>query len=346
MILIFGASYGLLIACKLLLAGYNVKVICTQEEAEILNKDGFIVKLQGYLNKEITISSNELDGKIFAQTPDNMSIENIKLVFLAMQESQYFDVKIKNLMSKIADKKIPTISVMNMPPFTYLKNFNILEMDNIKNLYQSYEVWEKFDKNFFTHSSPDPQILKPEIKKINLINVRLASNFKISNFKDNASANLLENVCSKVNNSRLVKKNSKIRIPVKLNVFNNLFIPMTKWPMLITGNYRCLTETGIITIKEAVFKNLEESKQIYEDVLKLCLLLGANEEIMINFKTYLNAVEKLNSASSVAKAVESGNKNIERVDKLIFFLSKQTNINIFKLNEIIKLHDKKISYIK
>jgi hypothetical protein len=101
-------------------------------------------------------------------------------------------------------------------------------MKNIKNLYQSYEVWKKFDIIFFTQSIPNPQIFKPETKKINFINARLASNFKISNFKDKISANFLERVYSKVNNSRLVKNNNKIRIPLKLNVFNNLFIPMTK----------------------------------------------------------------------------------------------------------------------
>lgn len=49
MILIIGVSYGLSTVCKLLIAGYNVKIICTKEEAEILNKDGFTIQTTSIL---------------------------------------------------------------------------------------------------------------------------------------------------------------------------------------------------------------------------------------------------------------------------------------------------------
>ena len=39
-----------------------------------------------------------------------------------------------------------------------LKNFNLSNLDRIKTLYKSYEIWEKFDLNFLTHCSADPQI--------------------------------------------------------------------------------------------------------------------------------------------------------------------------------------------
>ena len=37
-ILIFGASYGSLLATKLLLAGHTVKLVCVPAEAELINK--------------------------------------------------------------------------------------------------------------------------------------------------------------------------------------------------------------------------------------------------------------------------------------------------------------------
>ena len=37
--LIMGASYGSLLAIKLVLAGYSVRLVCLPEEAELFNKE-------------------------------------------------------------------------------------------------------------------------------------------------------------------------------------------------------------------------------------------------------------------------------------------------------------------
>ena len=44
-ILIFGASYGSLLATKLSLAGHNVKLVCLPAEAELINKEGTRVRM-------------------------------------------------------------------------------------------------------------------------------------------------------------------------------------------------------------------------------------------------------------------------------------------------------------
>ena len=44
-ILIFGASYGSLLATKLLLAGHNTKLVCTPAEVELFNKEGSRVRM-------------------------------------------------------------------------------------------------------------------------------------------------------------------------------------------------------------------------------------------------------------------------------------------------------------
>jgi hypothetical protein len=44
-VLIMGASYGSLLAIKLLFGGHRVKLICLPAEAEAINKDGAIVRL-------------------------------------------------------------------------------------------------------------------------------------------------------------------------------------------------------------------------------------------------------------------------------------------------------------
>ena len=42
-VLVLGASYGSLLATKLLLAGHTVKLICRSAEAELINKEGSCV---------------------------------------------------------------------------------------------------------------------------------------------------------------------------------------------------------------------------------------------------------------------------------------------------------------
>ena len=43
--LIMGASYGSLLAIKLLLAGHSAKLICLPEEAELINTEGQLVRI-------------------------------------------------------------------------------------------------------------------------------------------------------------------------------------------------------------------------------------------------------------------------------------------------------------
>ena len=45
-ILILGASYGSLLATKLLMAGHNVTLVCRKKTAELINRDGTEVRLK------------------------------------------------------------------------------------------------------------------------------------------------------------------------------------------------------------------------------------------------------------------------------------------------------------
>ena len=44
-ILIMGASYGSLLASKLLFGGHNIKLVCLPAEAGLINAEGFRVRL-------------------------------------------------------------------------------------------------------------------------------------------------------------------------------------------------------------------------------------------------------------------------------------------------------------
>lgn len=44
-VLLLGASYGSLLASKLLMAGHTVRLVCLPAEAEPMNKEGFRVRI-------------------------------------------------------------------------------------------------------------------------------------------------------------------------------------------------------------------------------------------------------------------------------------------------------------
>ena len=73
-ILILGASYGSLLATKLLMAGHNVTLVCRKKTAELINRDGTEVRIK--LRDEPThraIFSRDLPGKLDATTPGRTS---------------------------------------------------------------------------------------------------------------------------------------------------------------------------------------------------------------------------------------------------------------------------------
>ena len=74
-VLILGASYGSLLATKLLMAGHNVTLVCRRNTAELINRDGTEVRIK--LRDEAmhrAIFSRDLPGKLDAVTPDAVDL--------------------------------------------------------------------------------------------------------------------------------------------------------------------------------------------------------------------------------------------------------------------------------
>src|ERR1041384_8704964 len=87
--------------------------------------------------------------------------------------------------------------------------------------------------------------------------------------------------------------------------------------MLLAGNYRCVLKDSVRPIKEAVHRDLEASRSVYNWVVKLCVSLGANEKDLVPFEKYAAAAQGLANPSSAARALFGGAPNIERVDRLV-----------------------------
>src|SRR6188472_4487723 len=89
-ILILGAAYGSLLASKMLFGGHKIHHICLPAEADLINAEGFRVRLPVKGRKDpVEIDSRKLPGKVSAAGPGDVKPSDFDLVGLAMQEPQY-----------------------------------------------------------------------------------------------------------------------------------------------------------------------------------------------------------------------------------------------------------------
>src|ERR1700704_2674826 len=313
-ILILGASYGSLLAIKLLLAGHTVKLVCLPAEAELINKEGTRVRLP-VKGREglVEVDSRKLPGKLSADVPAAIKLAGFDLAVLAMQDPQYRSPGVRELLDAVAKAKLPCMSIMNMPPLPYLARVPGVSVDALKSCYTDPTVWASFDPKFMTLCSPAPQAFRPPEEKANVLQVRLPTNFKSARFPSDQHTAMLRTLEADIEAARY----EGLELPVKLKVHESVFVPLAKWAMLIAGNYRCVTKDGIRSIKEAVHSDLEPSRTVYNWVGKLCLSLGADEKDLVPFDKYAAAAQGLATPSSAARALFGGAPNIERVDRLV-----------------------------
>ncbi len=342
-ILIMGASYGSLLAIKLLLAGHNVKLICLPQEAELFNAEGAIVRMP-IKGREglVQLDSRKASGRLTAGGPGSANPKDYDLVVLAMQEPQYRSPGVRELLDAVAKSRVPCMSIMNMPPLPYLSRVPGVDAKACRDCYAGPEVWDSFDPATMTLCSPDAQAFRPPEDKVNVLQVRLPTNFKSARFVSDAHTAMLKGLESDIEAVRFDTGSEKIELPVKLKVHESVFVPLAKWAMLIAGNYRCITKDGMRPIKDAVHSDLEASRAVYNWVVKLVVSLGANEKDLVPFEKYAAAAQGLANPSSAARALFGGAPNIERVDRLVRTVAAQKGMSSPALDEVVALVDARL----
>ncbi len=331
-VLIMGASYGSLLATKLLMAGHNAHLICLPAEADLMNAEGAIVRMpvKGR-DGLVEINSKALPGKLTAGGPADVEPARFDLVALAMQEPQYRQPGVRELLDRVATTRVPCMSIMNMPPLPYLKRIPGLDTTKLRDCFADATVWDSFDPKTMTLCSPDPQAFRPPEDKVNVLQVRLPTNFKSARFDSDQHTALLRRLEADIEASRFEVGGKSVETPVKLKVHDSIFVPLAKWSMLLAGNYRCVQKDGMRSIKEAVHTDLAATRAVYEWVAELCVSLGANPKDLVPFEKYANAALSLVSPSSAARALAAGAPNIERVDRLVQAIGAQKG----KRNEVV-----------
>src|ERR1700758_1340322 len=323
-VLIMGASYGSLLATKLLFGGHKITLVCLPAEVEAFNSEGARVRLPIRGRQEpIELDSRKLPGSLRAAGPGDVNPKDFDLVALAMQEPQYRSPGVRELLDGVAKAKVPCMSIMNFPPMPYLKRIPHLATDPLKPSFTDAGVWDNFEPGLVTLCSPDPQAIRPPGEKINVLQVTLPTNFKVARFDSDAHTAKLHQMEKDIDAARWDAGSGPIELPVKLRVHDSIFVPLAKWAMLLTGNYRCVTKDGAIDIKDAVHNDLEASRSVYNWVSGVCERLGASPDDLVPFEKYAAAANDLVRPSSAARALNNGAPNIERTDRLVQLIAAQ-----------------------
>jgi hypothetical protein len=335
-ILILGASYGSLLGTKLALAGHDVTLVCLPQEAALINSKGAIVRMpvkgrEGF----VEVNSKKLSGKLRAAGPGEVDPRKFDLVALAMQEPQYGSPGVRELLDAVAKAKVPCMSIMNMPPLTYLARIPGIDASRCAGSYTDPSVWANFDAKLMTLCSPDPQAFRPPEEEANVLQVRLPTNFKAARFESDAHTAILRRLAADIESARY----EGIELPVKLKVHESVFVPLAKWAMLLAGNYRCVKADKMVSIQEAVHGDIAATRAVYQWVVELCVALGASRDDMVPFEKYAAAAQSLGSPSSAARALAAGAPNIERVDRLVQSVAAQKGLRSEAVDEIVALVD-------
>ena len=339
-VLVLGASYGSLFGVKLALAGHSVKLVCRAQNAALINRKGVVVRMpvKGR-DGLVEVRSEELPGRLTAAVPGAADPGGFDLVVLAMQEPQYRSDGVRELVDATARARVPCLSIMNMPPLPYLARIPGFDPAPCRGSYTDCSPWERFDPALMTLCSPDPQAFRPPEEAGNVLQVRLATNFKAARFPGDAHTAMLREIGESVEAARLPVDGEAIELPVKLKVHDSLFVPLAKWAMLLAGNYRCVLDDGVRSIEKAVHDDPAASRSVYEWVVALCVSLGADREDMVPFEKYAAAARSLQSPSSAARALAAGAVNIERVDRLVQAMATQKGLAHPCVDEIVERVD-------
>ncbi len=342
-ILILGASYGSLLASKLLFGGHKVTLICLPAEAELINADGFRVRMPIRGRKDqIEIDSRKLPGKVSAAGPGDVNPKDYDLIGLAMQEPQYRSPGVRELLDAVAKSRVPCMSIMNMPPLPYVKRIPGLDYEALKNAYTDPSVWDNFDPGTLSLCSPDPQAIRPPEEKVNVLQVTLPTNFKVAKFDNDKHTAIVRQLQNDIEAVRFDTGDGKIELPVKLKVHDSIFVPLAKWAMLLAGNYRCVTKDGMRTAQEAVHSDIETSRSVYNFVNDLCVKLGAAPDDLVPFEKYAAAAQSLTRPASAARALNNGLPYIERADKLVQGIAKQKGLSHPTIDATVALVDSRL----
>jgi hypothetical protein len=290
----------------------------------------------------VEVASHQAAGTLTASAPGDADPSDYDLVALAMQEPQYRHPAVNDLLNRTGAAGVPVMSIMNMPPLPYLGRLPGMEKADLGACYTDPSVWSSIDPTRITLASPDPQAFRPPDEPLNVLQVSLPTNFKVARFVDEAPTALLRQLEADIADVRFKVDGEAVELPVKLKVHDSVFVPLAKWAMLLTGNYRCVTADGSRAIREAVHQDPAASRAIYDWVCELCRAMGADASDLVPFEKYAAAAQGLAKPSSAARALDAGAQAIERVDRLVQTVAAARGMSHPEVDRIVETIDARL----
>src|SRR5207244_9366352 len=101
-------------ATKLLMAGHRVTLVCTAPTADLINREGTVVRfpIRGR-DSLLDVPSKRLPGSLMAATPGTIDPAKFDLVVLGMQEAQYGSTGVRALIRRIAVAVVRRLAIVN-----------------------------------------------------------------------------------------------------------------------------------------------------------------------------------------------------------------------------------------
>lgn len=321
-ILVLGASYGLVLGLKASWSGHRVDFVCMPHEVDFINEGKASLKIPSKTTDHVlTLGAKDALHSPSGVAPCNVNPTEYDICILAMQEPQYSALEIADLIAQIAHVGLPIVSIMNMPLPPYLSGPLKIDLQHLAPAWHDTKIWSNLDPLRFSAASPDPQATITSDAKGLVVRVNHAANIKASPFHDVKHQRILDTLSSSLEALRVSQDGILHEVGVRFVAHSHPLVAMAKWPMLITGNFRCWTGTEAIAIADAVNNDRATSKAIYSWVASLCQKLahdaGYANVPLVPFERYADASCSLILPSSLARGLNKGVTRVERVDRLI-----------------------------
>ena len=343
-ILLMGASYGSLLASKLLFGGHSIHLVCLPAEADLINAEGFKVRLPIRGRKDpVLLESRKLPGKVTAGPAAGVDPKNYDLVGLCMQEPQYRSPGVRELLDAVAKSRVPCMSIMNMPPLPYIKRIPGLDYEALKPAYTDPSVWDSFDPQDHHAEQPGSAGDPSAGREGQCAAGHAADQFQMRTVRrrqehgDSAPA---RRRCRRGAVRHAGRQDRTAGQAQGLRIRSSCRSPNGR--CCCAGNYRCVTKDGMRTAQEAVHSDIETSRSVYNFVFDLCVKLGAKPDDLVPFEKYAAAAQSLTRPASAARALQNGAPNIERADKLVQLIAKQKGLSHPAIDAQVALVDARL----
>jgi hypothetical protein len=340
-VLVLGASYGLLPAVRVALAGHLVSVVGRPTECEALVARGATIDLAARPGLP-GVSGRRLQAPAISgpsQRPGELGMvgtdvdpRGCDIVLLAMSEPQCAASDVAALLRRVAQAALPLVSLINLLPPPFLSRLGTLDVAALRPAWAAWDVWQDLDPMRLTAASPDAQALRLDPTRPDVLTVTLPSNFKVAPFALEADQALLRTLAADLK----AYKPDRVPLHARLIAHPALHVPLAKWPMLVTGNCRSWRAEGeVVSIARAVADDLAASRRLYDWASEVVRAAGAATDDLVPFDTYAEAARSLSMPSALARALAAGQPRVERVDLQVQLAARALGHVLPEMDELV-----------